>query len=264
MGRSHAHAVDNDVLMQSNIFASPSSLSVRLPDTPDAFSAPMSEPRCACFFYKGVSCNVCAPKSAQKPVPSSSSSTQGFPPPNPAAGSNPGQMPLVEKNVPVKERNQSKQHPLRIRIPRRGASSRAADSQTIQVLPKPSASSSASSDNVWVKVEDPAPGSLLFLSAPLRDPQQIPIHPNVIRIPDHDQGDYRHHPVDERIPSSLPPEVQIIIDAYISGTPLNVVASRSVLKARWGVSVPDEYAYAYMGFFMVAEVLVRSFFLSLS
>ena len=219
MARDHAYATTDQAFMASNIFAS------RLvpamdnhPDPPQQSSAP-EQRECSCFFYPGVSCDLCAPKT---PIPSSSS----------PVGSNPGQT-SSDMSKP--------EHPLRIRIPRRGASSRAADSQAIQVLP------TTPSDNVRVKVEESVPPSSVLSHGPFRHPPQL--QPTAIE-----------NPIDERIPSGLPPEVQIIIDAYISGTPLNVIASRSVIKTRWGVSVPEECAYVYMGFFMVAEVLVRLFF----
>jgi hypothetical protein len=129
-----------------------------------------------------------------------------------------------------------------------GASSRAADSQTIQVLP------SSSSNDVQAKVQEPAHTPVEFIPAETHVPPQLPT--NLITIPQESPFS------DSCIPKVLPPEVQVIIDAYISGTPLNVVASKSMLKARWGVSLPAECGYVYMGFFAVAEVLVSSLLFS--
>jgi hypothetical protein len=243
MGNNHAHAVNDEVLMASNIFASQllpasdlQSVQVAAHDTTRPSSASTrDQPRCPCYMYKGMSCPVCSP------IPS----TRVLPRSEPKVGPNPGQTRasvVVEKNTSVQDRDRSK--PLRIRIPRRGASSRAADSQAIQVPP------SSSSNDVKVKMEDSAPAPLLFMPPP--PPAPLQRQPNLIEIPEQVQN-----PIDQRIPSNLPPEVQVIIEAYISGTPLNIVASKSMLKSRWDVSVSEECAYAYMGFFVVAEVLVR-------
>lgn len=261
MRDNHAHAPDDEVRMSSNVFASqllPSSNIHAVQATggeigvgPSSASLSLNH-KCPCYMYKGTSCSLCTPDAETQPTqPSISSprSTQGLPRSEPAANADQG-LPTsssasVEKNATVQDGSRSKSiFPLRIRIPRRGATSRAADSQAIQVLP------SSSSTNLQVKMEVSVPAPLLFTPAPHSAPPQT--WPNQIKIPDTVEK-----PVEQRIPNILPQEVQIVIDAYISGTPLNVIASKSMLTAHWGVSVPEECGYVYMGFFMVGEVLVR-------
>jgi hypothetical protein len=148
----------------------------------------------------------------------------------------------VGKSARVQDQNKKKLvSPLMIRIPRRVVPPQTAVPQGSHVLP---------SSNTQVKVEDPAPTPLSFTPTPAR-------------VPPHTQQNPSQMPkevgtrIDQRIPSILPSEVQVIIDAYISGTPLIVIATKNMLKARWGVSVPVECNYAYLGFFSVGEVLVR-------
>lgn len=59
-----------------------------------------------------------------------------------------------------------------------------------------------------------------------------------------------------RIPSDIPPEIQVLVDAYIQGTPITVIASRSKMLDLWGVLLPSEYAYVYVGFFRLRRVSV--------
>ena len=202
--------------------------------------AQATQPTCSCYMSRNASCSICS-LTTSYPDPflididdagiSSPSSSTLHPPNRPTP---PSHKQLSKKTLPVTSR-------VRLRIPALGASSRAADSQTIQVLP----GSSPNEELAHTPVE----------STPHVLPQ---IPPNLVTIP-------QEMPLNDlRIPNILPPEVQVIIDAYISGTPLNVVASRSMLKTRWGVSIPAEYGYVYMGFFAVAEVLVSSLFFSVN
>ena len=184
---------------------------------------PPNRSQCLCDVYKNSSCSLCSAKTGTEPDTRPSHKQKPM-------------MRLAKKTLPTSS--------VRLRIPALGASSRAADSQTIQVLP------SSSSNDVQMKVEEPAHTPVEITPAATHSPPQIP--PNLITIP-------QETPLsDSCIPKILPPEMQVIIDAYISGTPLNLVASKSVLKARWGVSLPVECGYVYMGFFAVAEVLVSS------
>jgi hypothetical protein len=239
MGASRAYPDSDKVSMSSNIFGTqlvPPSVS--------------NERKCPCYMYKNTRCSLCSPKTGIQPsgstIPSSSSwPTQSIHHSESDVDPNQRQTSasaVVAKTAPVQDGVQAKSHsPLRIRIPRRGRVTRAADSQAVQVLP---------SSSVQIKVEDSAPAPLSFIPPP--PAVSPPPLPPLIRISDEVENS-----IDQRIPSNLPPEVQIIIDAYISGTPLNVIASKSMLKAHWGVSVPEECAYVYMGFFVVAEVFVR-------
>jgi hypothetical protein len=63
----------------------------------------------------------------------------------------------------------------------------------------------------------------------------------------------------DRIPTILPPEVQLMIDSYVSGRPIVAVASRAALLERWNISLKPEYAYAYLGFFRLKRVWVSCF-----
>ncbi|RDB27915.1 hypothetical protein Hypma_002236 [Hypsizygus marmoreus] len=60
------------------------------------------------------------------------------------------------------------------------------------------------------------------------------------------------------IPDALPPEIQAVIDAYVSGTPVVIIVSQSVLRRHWQIQVHDECKYAYLGFFVVERVWEES------
>ncbi|KAF9456067.1 hypothetical protein BDZ94DRAFT_1276582 [Collybia nuda] len=55
-------------------------------------------------------------------------------------------------------------------------------------------------------------------------------------------------------PSILPPEVQALLDAYVSVRPVVVIASRAILLDNWGISLPTEMTFSYLGFFRVRRV----------
>lgn len=76
-----------------------------------------------------------------------------------------------------------------------------------------------------------------------------PIHQRPITIKDEAQD--VDIPPECRIPFTLPPEVQVMLDSYVSGRPVVVVASNGVLRDRWSISLPHEYAYLYLEFFRV-------------
>ncbi|KAG5652912.1 hypothetical protein H0H81_003112 [Sphagnurus paluster] len=58
---------------------------------------------------------------------------------------------------------------------------------------------------------------------------------------------------DLRVPCAPPSEVAAICDSYAAGTPLTIVATRAFLAQRWGIAVPDECGYAYLGFFKIVQ-----------
>ncbi|KAG6844806.1 hypothetical protein H0H87_003632 [Tephrocybe sp. NHM501043] len=61
--------------------------------------------------------------------------------------------------------------------------------------------------------------------------------------------------VDNRLPCKLPPEITVLCDTYTSGTPITCIASRSFLQRQgWGVRVPKECEYVYLGFFKIESV----------
>ncbi|KAG6867701.1 hypothetical protein C0993_012151 [Termitomyces sp. T159_Od127] len=57
--------------------------------------------------------------------------------------------------------------------------------------------------------------------------------------------------VDNQIPCKLPPEIVALCDTYVACTPVTVIASRAFLERRWGVGVPPQCGYAYLGFFVI-------------
>ncbi|KAH0583236.1 hypothetical protein H2248_011116 [Termitomyces sp. 'cryptogamus'] len=63
--------------------------------------------------------------------------------------------------------------------------------------------------------------------------------------------------VDQRIPSKLPPEIVALCETYVACTPVTVIASRAFMERRWGVSVPEECGYVYLGFFVIDGVQER-------
>ena len=63
-----------------------------------------------------------------------------------------------------------------------------------------------------------------------------------------------------RLPSSLPEELQILVDAYIHSVPVTVIAARSCVLDIWpNVSLAEEFALAFLGYFKVLGVKVCSF-----
>ena len=60
-----------------------------------------------------------------------------------------------------------------------------------------------------------------------------------------------------RVPSSLPEELQILVDAYIHSVPVTVIAARSCVLDIWpNVSLAEEFALAFLGYFKVLGVKV--------
>ncbi|KAJ3847282.1 hypothetical protein EV368DRAFT_87910 [Lentinula lateritia] len=65
---------------------------------------------------------------------------------------------------------------------------------------------------------------------------------------------------DTRVPTQVPPEIRVLIDAYTQNTPILVIASRDATLAYCGGSIskdlPAEFQYMYMGFFKVSFIKV--------
>ncbi|EDR07542.1 uncharacterized protein LACBIDRAFT_298543 [Laccaria bicolor S238N-H82] len=58
-----------------------------------------------------------------------------------------------------------------------------------------------------------------------------------------------------RVPSSLPEELQTLVDAYIHSLPVTVIAARSCVLDIWpNVSLAEEFALAFLGYFKVLGV----------
>ncbi|EDR07539.1 uncharacterized protein LACBIDRAFT_298539 [Laccaria bicolor S238N-H82] len=58
-----------------------------------------------------------------------------------------------------------------------------------------------------------------------------------------------------RVPSSLPEELQILVDAYIHSVPVTVIAARSRVLDIWpNVSLAEEFVFAFLGYFKVLGV----------
>ena len=63
-----------------------------------------------------------------------------------------------------------------------------------------------------------------------------------------------------RLPSSLPEELQILVDAYIHSIPVTVIAARSCVLEIWpDVSLAEDIALAFLGYFKVLGVKVCFF-----
>ncbi|KAJ3899543.1 hypothetical protein F5879DRAFT_976596 [Lentinula edodes] len=64
--------------------------------------------------------------------------------------------------------------------------------------------------------------------------------------------------LDTRVPTQVPPEIRVLIDAYTQNTPILVIASRDATLAYCGESIsknlPTEFQYMYMGFFKVSSI----------
>ncbi|KAJ4468292.1 hypothetical protein J3R30DRAFT_3560634 [Lentinula aciculospora] len=63
---------------------------------------------------------------------------------------------------------------------------------------------------------------------------------------------------DTRVPIQDPPEIQVLVDAYIQDTPILAIASRDAMLAYCGASIgkdlSPEFQYMYMGFFRIHSV----------
>ncbi|KAH7875131.1 uncharacterized protein C8R40DRAFT_217144 [Lentinula edodes] len=64
--------------------------------------------------------------------------------------------------------------------------------------------------------------------------------------------------LDTRVPTQVPPEIRVLIDAYTQNTPILVIASRDATLAYCGETIskdlPTEFQYMYMGFFKVSSI----------
>ncbi|KAF8655945.1 hypothetical protein AX16_002852 [Volvariella volvacea WC 439] len=56
------------------------------------------------------------------------------------------------------------------------------------------------------------------------------------------------------LPSSLPSEVQVLVDSYVHATPIIIISSRQALLQNWDLAVPSEFAYFHLGYFKVTRV----------
>ncbi|KAG5644262.1 hypothetical protein DXG03_008800 [Asterophora parasitica] len=101
--------------------------------------------------------------------------------------------------------------------------------------------------------ETPAPGP----SAPTLHPPCPPPHP----MPTSTSSSLRSidplQVLELGVPSTLPPEIAAVCDAYVAGTPVTLIAMLSILAQRWRVAVPEECGYAFLGFFKVTSVQER-------
>lgn len=63
----------------------------------------------------------------------------------------------------------------------------------------------------------------------------------------------------DRVPSPLPAEVQALVNAYVQNVPIVIIVSRASVIKNWGLnSLPEEYAFMYMGFFRVLALWVSN------
>lgn len=60
----------------------------------------------------------------------------------------------------------------------------------------------------------------------------------------------------EYVPSPIPEELQAMIDSYLFGRPLTVMASNAYMQEHWSLKLPDEYGYAMLGYFRILGVQV--------
>ncbi|KAF7370916.1 hypothetical protein MSAN_00725500 [Mycena sanguinolenta] len=56
------------------------------------------------------------------------------------------------------------------------------------------------------------------------------------------------------VPRPIPKELQLLVDAYIHNTPVLCIASNGCMAKSWGVTLPSEVQYAYLGFHTVVGV----------
>ncbi|KAF7356905.1 hypothetical protein MVEN_01026300 [Mycena venus] len=56
------------------------------------------------------------------------------------------------------------------------------------------------------------------------------------------------------VPRPIPKEMQALVDAYIHSTPVLCIASNACMTESWGVTLPSEVQYAYLGFHTVVNV----------
>ena len=61
---------------------------------------------------------------------------------------------------------------------------------------------------------------------------------------------------DTFIPSTLPEEIQAIIDSYLSGRPVILISSNKRLFDCWSLRLPQEFGYSMLGYFRILGVQV--------
>ncbi|KAF8888100.1 hypothetical protein BD779DRAFT_1525594 [Infundibulicybe gibba] len=59
---------------------------------------------------------------------------------------------------------------------------------------------------------------------------------------------------EKKVPAPIPPEIQTILDTYIHGLPIVIIANREHLPPQWNMRLPEEYAYVYLGYYQVIRV----------
>lgn len=69
-------------------------------------------------------------------------------------------------------------------------------------------------------------------------------------------------PLDQRVPLKLPPEVQVLVDAYVQGGPVLLIASRAIMTDV--LNLAEEFAFMHLGLFVVEAVRVSTSFLDSS
>ena len=67
---------------------------------------------------------------------------------------------------------------------------------------------------------------------------------------------------DNFIPSTVPEEIQAIIDSYLSGRPLLLVISNKRFFDHWSLHLPKEFGFLMLGYFRILGVQVLTFLLA--
>ncbi|KAF8159232.1 hypothetical protein B0H34DRAFT_702579 [Crassisporium funariophilum] len=63
--------------------------------------------------------------------------------------------------------------------------------------------------------------------------------------------------LEEHVPSSIPEEVQVIVDSYLSGKPLNILISNRRFQDHWSLRLPANFGYVVLGYFRILGVQER-------
>ncbi|KAF8196826.1 hypothetical protein K438DRAFT_1825620 [Mycena galopus ATCC 62051] len=56
------------------------------------------------------------------------------------------------------------------------------------------------------------------------------------------------------VPRPIPKEMQVLVDAYIHHTPVLCITTNTCMRNSWGVTLPSEIQFAYLGFHTVVSV----------
>ncbi|KAJ6485825.1 hypothetical protein C8R45DRAFT_998054 [Mycena sanguinolenta] len=108
-------------------------------------------------------------------------------------------------------------------------------------IPKPTIKPRTPPSHISIPPQAPA----AILSSNIPSPHSPPLPPPSSPGP---------APETSTVPRPIPKEVELLINAYIQNTPVLCIASNGCMTNSWGVKLPTEIDFAYLGFWSVVGV----------